>query len=83
MRRVHTGQAARQGSYARHVWSPWYLLGHTICAWELGEQLGRGAPDALLCPVGQGNLFLGLARAYLKPNATVVLLLTGSGLKLI
>lgn len=57
--------AARHSIYASHVWNPWFLLGHMTCAWELWEQLGRQAPDAVACPVGQGNLFLGLARGFL------------------
>jgi threonine synthase len=34
------------------------------CAWEIWEQLGRRAPDAILTPVGHGGLFLGLARGF-------------------
>lgn len=56
--------AAQHSIYASHIWSPWFLLGHMTCAWELWEQLGRRAPDAVVCPVGQGNLFLGLARGF-------------------
>jgi len=50
--------------YASHAWSPFCIAGHMTCAWEIWEQLGRRAPDALVCPVGQGNLFLGLARGF-------------------
>lgn len=56
--------AARRAIYASHVWSPWFILGHMTCAWEIWEQLGRRAPQALICPVGQGNLLLGLARGF-------------------
>jgi threonine synthase len=34
------------------------------CAWEIWEQLGRHAPDVVVCPVGHGGLFLGLARGF-------------------
>lgn len=50
--------------YASHAWSPFCIAGHMTCAWEIWEQLGRRVPDALICPVGQGNLFLGLARGF-------------------
>lgn len=50
--------------YASHAWSPFYIAGHMTCGWEIWEQLGRRAPDAIICPVGQGNLFLGIARGF-------------------
>ncbi|HEY0640952.1 MAG TPA: pyridoxal-phosphate dependent enzyme [Pseudonocardiaceae bacterium] len=46
--------------YASHCWQPAFLAGQTTVAWELWEQLGRRAPGAVVCPVGQGGLLLGL-----------------------
>ena len=45
--------------YASHAYNPVYLLGQQTVAWEIWEQLGRKAPDAVVIPVGQGGLFLG------------------------
>ncbi|MEU5942915.1 pyridoxal-phosphate dependent enzyme [Micromonospora sp. NPDC047548] len=58
--RRETGAAA----YASHCWNPLFLSGQSTCAWEIWEQLGGSVPDAVVCPVGQGNLFLGLARGF-------------------
>lgn len=53
-----------RGVYASHVWHPAFLLGHRTCAWEIWEQHGRRLPAVVACPVGQGNLFLGLAHGF-------------------
>lgn len=57
-------EAARSAVYASHAWSPLFLLGQMTCAWEIWEQMNRRVPDALVCPVGHGGLFLGLARGF-------------------
>jgi threonine synthase len=57
-------EAARTTPYASHAWSPYFVLGQMTAAWEIWEQLGRRAPDAIVCPVGHGGLFLGLARGF-------------------
>lgn len=57
-------EAARASVYASHAWSPFFLAGQMTCAWEIWEQMGRRAPDAVLCPVGHGGLFLGLALGF-------------------
>jgi threonine synthase len=57
-------QAARETVYASHAWSPFFAVGQMTAAWEVWEQLGRRAPDAILCPVGHGGLFLGFARGF-------------------
>lgn len=49
--------------YASHAWLPHNLPGYATAAYEIYEQLG-GAPGAVLCPVGQGGLFLGLYRGF-------------------
>lgn len=57
-------RADTRGVYASHVWHPAFLLGHRTCAWEIWEQHGRRLPAVVACPVGQGNLFLGLAHGF-------------------
>jgi threonine synthase len=51
-------------AYASHAWMPHVLAGYATAAYEIYEQIG-GAPGAVLCPVGQGGLFLGLYRGFL------------------
>ncbi|MCG2784649.1 MAG: pyridoxal-phosphate dependent enzyme [Anaerolineae bacterium] len=51
-------------SYASHAWMPHNLPGYATAAYEIYEQLG-GTPGAVICPVGQGGLFLGLYRGFL------------------
>ena len=54
-------EAARAGGvYASHAWNPLYLAGTQTFAFELWEQLGRSAPDAVVMPVGGGALLLGV-----------------------
>ena len=57
-------QAAHSTVYASHAWNPYFVAGQMTAAWEVWEQLGRKVPDALVCPVGQGGLFLGFARGF-------------------
>lgn len=57
-------KAAETTVYATHAWSPFFLAGQMTCAWEIWEQLGRRAPDAIVCTVGHGGLFIGLARGF-------------------
>ncbi|MCX8103898.1 MAG: threonine synthase [Candidatus Bipolaricaulota bacterium] len=53
-------QQAAQGSYyASHVYSPLILEGTKTLAYELWEQLGGRAPDAMLFPTGHGTLLVG------------------------
>lgn len=46
-------------TYASHAYHPAYLAGQTTAAYEVWEQLGKRAPDWIICPVGQGGQFLG------------------------
>lgn len=55
-------EAAQHSVYASHAWSPLFVAGQMTCAWEIWEQMGL--PDAILCPVGHGGLFVGLARGF-------------------
>jgi threonine synthase len=51
--------AAHGAFYASHVFSPYFLAGTSTLAYELWEQLGFRAPDAIVLPVGNGTLLLG------------------------
>ncbi|MCM3644907.1 threonine synthase [Priestia aryabhattai] len=44
--------------YASHVYNPYFYEGTKTYAYEVFEQL-KGAPDALIIPVGNGTLLLG------------------------
>ena len=57
-------RAVKEGAvYASHAYLPHGLAGMATVAFELYEQLGA-APGAVIVPVGQGTLFLGLARGF-------------------
>lgn len=56
--------AAKNATYASHAWNPYFVLGQQTAAWEIWEQLGRRAPEALAAPVGHGGLFLGCFRGF-------------------
>jgi threonine synthase len=64
--REKTAQVTMEGAdrtfYASHCWNPFFLHGTKTFAFEICEQMGWKAPDALVLPVGHGTLFLG---AYL------------------
>jgi threonine synthase len=52
---------ARAGAfYASHAWSPFFLHGTKTFAYSLCEALRWSAPGAILVPVGNGGLLLGL-----------------------
>lgn len=62
--------AAEAGAvYASHSYNPLYLAGTQTFAFELWEQLGRRAPDALAMPVGGGALLLGAHRGFAALHA--------------
>lgn len=50
--------------YASHYYSPFVMAGMKTTAWEMWEQLGRRAPDAVIAPVGHGSNLLGIARGF-------------------
>jgi threonine synthase len=52
--------AAHGAYYASHVYNPFFLAGIETLAFELWEQLGNQAPAAVLAPVGNGTLLLGI-----------------------
>lgn len=50
--------------YASHAWSPLFLAGTATFAFEVWEQLGGAAPQAVVVPVGAGTLLLGVAHGF-------------------
>jgi threonine synthase len=50
-------------NYASHAYQPHGMAGMMTVAFEIVEQLGR-SPGSVILPVGQGSLFLGLARGF-------------------
>lgn len=54
-----TMEAASKVYYASHCWNPFFLHGTKTFAFEIWEQMGWKAPDAIVLPVGHGTLFLG------------------------
>ena len=61
-REASEAEAIRQSKdtfYASHNWHPFFLEGVKTIAYELWEDLGFRAPDAVVMPVGAGSLLLG------------------------
>lgn len=55
---------AEEVFYASHNWSPYFIEGTKTLAFELWEQLEWQAPDAVMVPVGNGSLVLGLYKGF-------------------
>ncbi|MGE5247944.1 MAG: threonine synthase [Verrucomicrobiota bacterium] len=51
--------AAETTYYASHSWNPFFFHGTKTFAYEVWEQMGFRAPDALLLPAGNGTLLIG------------------------
>ena len=56
--------AAHGAYYASHVYNAYFLAGVETLAYELWEQFARRAPAALVVPVGNGTLLLGLYNGF-------------------
>lgn len=52
--------AAGKYYYASHCWNPFFHHGVKTFAYEVCEQLGWCAPDAVILPVGNGSLLIGV-----------------------
>ena len=52
--------------YASHNWNPFFLSGVQTMAFEIVEQLDWSAPDAVVCPVGFGGIYLSLYLGFQK-----------------
>lgn len=50
--------------YASHVWNPLFLEGTKTVAFEIWEQLGHRAPDAVVVPAGNGTIMLGIFKGF-------------------
>jgi threonine synthase len=50
--------------YASHAWCPAFLAGTATWAYEAAARRGWTAPDAVVCPLGHGTLFLGAWRGF-------------------
>lgn len=57
-------KAAEEVYYASHSWNPFFFHGTKTYAFEVCEQLGWKAPDAVILPVGNGTLLLGAAIGF-------------------
>ena len=72
--RSAAGDAARNAledagpevAYASHLWQPAFLAGTATFAYELFEQLGGRAPDAVVAPLGGGTLLLGVHLGFAR-----------------
>jgi threonine synthase len=62
-------EAQAGAAYASHACLPFNLPGYATLAYELFEQLGGRLPGAVLLPVGQGGLLLGLWRGFERLRA--------------
>jgi len=61
-------EAASKIYYASHCWNPFFLHGTKTFAFEIWEQMGWKAPDALVLPVGHGTLLLGAYIGFKELN---------------
>ncbi|HAY98197.1 pyridoxal-5'-phosphate-dependent protein subunit beta [Mesotoga sp. SC_NapDC2] len=57
-------ETASMEFYASHVYNPFFLHGTKTFAFEVCEQLGWKSPDAVVVPVGNGTLLLGVAIGF-------------------
>ena len=55
---------SRERFYASHNWHPMFLQGTKLIAYEIWEDLGFTAPDAVVLPTGAGSLVLGCATGF-------------------
>jgi threonine synthase len=51
-------------TYASHNWHPFFIEGVKTWAFEVWEQLGYRAPDAVVAPAGSGSMILGASLAF-------------------
>lgn len=57
-------QAAERSLYASHNWQPTFVEGVKTVAFEIWEQRGFRAPDAVVVPTSYGSNLLGLHRGF-------------------
>jgi threonine synthase len=56
-------EAASGVAYGSHAWLPFNLPGYATAAYEILDELGS-MPEAVIVPVGQGGLLLGIHRGF-------------------
>lgn len=56
--------AAESIFYASHNWSPYFLAGLKTVAYEIAEQMDWQSPEWIVCPVGGGNLLVGMYEGF-------------------
>ena len=59
-------EAAKERFYASHFWNPWFNHGTKTWAFEVWEQLGLKAPDAVVAPAGHGSALLGAYLGFME-----------------
>lgn len=59
-------KAAQKTYYASHCFNPWFFEGTKTFAFEVCEQLGWKAPDAVILPCGNGTLVLGCYKGFVQ-----------------
>ncbi|KUK94489.1 MAG: Threonine synthase [Thermotogales bacterium 46_20] len=57
---VQALKEAEAAYYASHSWNPFFIHGTKTVAYEICEQLKWNAPSAVVVPVGNGTLLLGV-----------------------
>jgi threonine synthase len=62
-------EAAAEIYYASHVYNPFFIEGTKTFAYEVWEQLGYRAPDAVVLPAGNGTLLLGSYKGFSELKA--------------
>ena len=66
-RQATADEAVRRSAettYASHNWQPFFLQGTKLLAYEIWEDLGFAAPDAVVLPCGAGSLVLGCRMGF-------------------
>jgi threonine synthase len=63
-RAAETAAGQPGASYATHNWHPLFIEGIKTWAFEVWEQLGFEAPDAVVAPAGSGSAILGAWHAF-------------------
>jgi threonine synthase len=61
---AHEAAGAGESAYASHVYNPFSIMGYRTIAYEMWEQLGFHAPDAVIMPLGQGTQLVGVADGF-------------------
>lgn len=66
-------EAAKDGVYLSHIWSPYFSDGIRTLAYEIAEALSWEAPDYIFLPVSAGTLLLGVIRGFVHLHTSGVI----------